>query len=616
MPEFVNPNNYTVHLIGPDGQLVKVKAGGHKNLSEYFNKYCARGFIRLVTGAAVSPAPTPVRPVQARLHKTIKPVIEPVKPHIRPVLKSKIVQHRVGRVVGRPVNTDSTELLKTNLARNNYPISNNIGVGILSYNRAASLQRLIQSIVNNTDLRRTTIFISDDASTDSATNAYLDELARNPNLIVLRNQHRLGVAGNSNRLLRCLARFRYGLLLNDDVEIIGSNWEYFYPAALDRTGLHHLLYRQQGVYGAERGDAIAVAGLTLHKVVDKPHGAVLAFTQHFVQQVGYFDEQYGMYGMEHVDWSQRAWELGVQGPGFFDVAGSDRLFRINADPSAVDNRTQLLQDAKEIFANRVVRAVPLTPASAVPEIAYIIPIRNFERTKSILTVVNNIRAQRFPVVHIIMVEQDQASQIDLAAYQPINYYLVNAPENHLFNKSKAFNLGVSKAPCELVILHDADILAHGHYTGAVATILATHDACHVGNTVIYTSPEAMQTINATGIVDTAVKCERTVGYYEGGSLACTKRAFWAVGGFNEDYWGYGVEDCDFYARLSESSRWKEDRVFDFLHLWHSRVQGWVAHHEANKVLETSLKQKSIAERIQLQHQQLRRAGYGPHLEAT
>ncbi len=55
---------------------------------------------------------------------------------------------------------------------------------------------------------------------------------------------------------------------------------------------------------------------------------------------------------------------------------------------------------------------------------------------------------------------------------------------------------------------------------------------------------------------------------------------------------HNCEDCDFYARLSGGSKWVEDRVFDFLHLWHGRVDGWNQHHEKNKKLENELKRKS------------------------
>lgn len=464
------------------------------------------------------------------------------------------------QIVGQSVGRDPNELLRTNLDRNNYPVSNNIGVGILSYNRHTSLRRLIDSIIRNTDLRRTTVFISDDASNDPATQQYLAELTNNPNFIVIRNDERLGIAGNSNRLLRCLSRFRYGLVLNDDVEILNRDWEYFYPEVMNQTGLHHLMYRQKGVYGADRGVSVQKNGTTLLRVEDKPHGAILAFDDSFLKTVGYFDESFGLYGMEHVDWSQRAWELGLQETGFFDASGSDSFFHLYAESSAVQDRPRLLQEARAKFAGR--RAFYIAPSAStlLPEIAYVIPFRNFERTASIQTVVNNLRAQRFPVVHLVMVEQDDRSRIDLSVHKPVGHYLATAPDNPLFNKSRAFNLGVAKAPCEMVILHDADMLAQGHYTQVVAGILKDHESCHIGSTVMYTNQDSTQKINDTGIVDHQAKCDRVVGYYEGGSLAVTKKGYWKVGGFNEDYWGYGCFVAGAPLVLADGSIMAIDKV--------------------------------------------------------
>lgn len=630
MPEFLNPNNYAVHLPGPDGVVTKV--GGRKRvvLSEFYKRYESRGFLKEVkTGQPHVPIPpAATRQIQARVNNSGRQ-----KSPAKPVNKEKVKRPEIARarkiaaisrrepapvpqarvrerqIVGRAVNGNPNEILRTNLTAGNYPVSNNVGVGILSFNRAGSLRRLIDSVLKHTDLRRTTVFISDDASTDPATVAYLDDLARNPNFVVLKNDNRLGIAGNSNRLLRCLSRFRYGLLLNDDVEVLRNNWEHFYSQAMVKSGLHHFAYRQNGVYGATRGEAVQVGGLNCVKVMEKPHGAVLAFDQEVLKTAGYFDESYGLYGMEHVDWSQRIWEVGLQEPGFFDAVGSDESFRLHPDNSAVAERSKHLAAARRVFGERRPQRVDPTDASRVPEVAYVIPFRDFERSDSILTVTNNIRAQRFPVVHLILAEQDQASKIDLERYSPVTHVLVPSG-NPLFNKSMAFNRGVSLAPCSAIILHDADMLAPGHYTTDVVATLTSHDACHMGGTVLYTVKETMEAVNRTGIVDGSVHCDRMVGYYEGGSLACTKRAYWLIGGFNEDYWGYGCEDCDFFARLSSTPSWFENRSFDFLHLWHSRVGGWHGHHEANRNLEATLKRLPMAERIQLQLDQLRRLGYG------
>ena len=40
-----------------------------------------------------------------------------------------------------------------------------------------------------------------------------------------------------------------------------------------------------------------------------------------LDKCGFFDEDYGKYGMEHVDWSMKPYDFGVQENGFFDVVG-------------------------------------------------------------------------------------------------------------------------------------------------------------------------------------------------------------------------------------------------------------------------------------------------------
>lgn len=646
MPEYINPNAFTVHLSGPDGKIIKVKSRQKVVLTEFFDRYRARGFIKLSSEVGTQPT-VQSQKIQAKINLTtrinrrpnqsISPVRQPIQQipsqHIQIPTQEQLIQDRKRRreeitktrkisrkpqktvvdrgnqIVGRTINTNPTELLKHNLAKGGYPISNNIGVGILSYNRKSSLQRLINSIIATTDLRRTTVFISDDGSTNEDLKSYLDELSQNDNFVIIRNEKRIGVAGNTNRLLRCLSRFAYGLILNDDIEIVGQGWDTFYVDAIQKSGMHHFLYRQEGVYGANIGNNVVVNGINMHVVTERPHGAVLAFTNTMLDKCGYFDESYGLYGMEHVDWSRKAWEFGLQPSGYFDVDGSDRFFHLHSDVSAVVDRQALLLSAKKKFESRIVQRCSPTDASRVPEISYIIPFRNIGRTDAIKTIVNNIRSQRFPVIDIYLVEQDSESRINVSEFNPVKYYLAIEIDKLLFNKSMAFNLAASKVVTDKMILHDADIMVQGNYTSFVYKTLDVYTACHVGNSVIYADADSSNIINSTGLVTNQTRCERVVGYFEGGSLACHTKTYWKCGAFNEDFWGYGCEDCDFYARLAAVSAWCENRTFDFLHLWHGRVPGWNAHHETNRRIEASLTSRPMDDRIKLQYSQLSKLGY-------
>ena len=49
MPEYINHNSHPVHLTGPNGEVIKVASRQKVVLSDFFDRYRQRGFIRLVT---------------------------------------------------------------------------------------------------------------------------------------------------------------------------------------------------------------------------------------------------------------------------------------------------------------------------------------------------------------------------------------------------------------------------------------------------------------------------------------------------------------------------------------------------------------------------------------
>lgn len=623
MPEYINHNGYTVHLTGPDGRIIRLAAQQRMVLPAFFEIYRNRGMIKLSSEAnrlsAAQQERNRLAPIQQKQNRSDRkkdlPRLEkpPQKDH--PIMPGRRPEHRtvtpdVRReyflqrvknsdnkpVVGKQVRGDATEALKNQLEINSYAISNDIAVGVLSYNRATSLRRCIASIVQHTNLLKTTLFISDDASTDPETLKLLDDLTANRNIVVIRNAARLGIAGNTNRLLRCMQRFKYAFLVNDDIEILADGWERIYTDAMAKSGLVHLIHRQPEVYGARIGKPEQIKTASLLKTDDKPQGAMLVLDTKCLSSVGYFDESFGLYGMEHVDWSTKVFEARLQPKGFFDVAGSLEYIKLHSEQSAVDGRVKLLADARQKFEKRSGRAVHPTEASAVPGLSVVIPYRELQRNQSLLTVINNMKALRVPCVQIVLVEQDSETRLSGVDLSTIDYHFVPNGEKTLFNKSKAFNKGVQKSIHDIVLLHDADILVSTTYGKDLLELFKTKNACHIGQTVIYANPEGTQQINDHQEVR-SVPCDRIVGYFEGGSLAARKSVYWSVGGFNEDFYGYGCEDCDFFARLSSVSDFYNDRYHKFVHLWHPRADNWGEHHDINRAIERKLCATPMHERI-------------------
>lgn len=623
MPDYINPNGYTVHLTGPDGRVVRVKSRQTLHLPPFFDKYRQRGMIKLLSEANQMSAPSSVLPTklaQSPKPPQRSPLVRQPQPAPRETPQSNVPQPRArkaiqrqitnavnarrdaDKIVGKITKGDANDALKQILSIDSMPISNNIGIGILSYNRISTLKRLIESIINNTNLDRTTVFISDDGSSDPSVVQYLSELKASGKFVVLQNTSQLGIAANTNRLLRCLIRFDYALLLNDDTEVLSHNWEYFYVNAMKKTGFKHFIHREPGIYGAQAGESVVVSDVTLQKVTDKPQGAILAFDTNAIDAIGYFDESYGIYGMEHVDWSTKIYEAGLQQPGFFDVAGSHKYFKLHNEKSSVESKAECLRRAKDLFSSRTFKKCEPTPGTSVPAVSVVIPYRELQRNESLKTIIENIRASRFPVIDIALVEQDDHSKVSSIDLGKVTKILVPNGRLPLFNKSLAFNVGVQNAIYDKVILHDADIIATAKYVDDVYNVLNNSPACHIGKTVVYANQETTHLVNADKTVSHA-KCERIVGYFEGGSLAVTKSAYWQVGGFNEDFYGYGCEDCEFFARLSSISNFCNSRVHGFLHLWHPRADNWNAHHNDNKALERNLCIMPMELRIQQQVKQ-------------
>lgn len=610
--EYLNPNPFAVQLIGPDKKTINVPRYSRIVLTDwYIAKYTPRYLkvikylndaeattVRLARPTKDKPAksiiPKQPKPEKHKASKIGIPTRAPVRAAPRGYRRNQI--RTPGRpIVGHRAKGDANLMYQKLVEDETYPISNNIGIGILSFNRLGSLQRLIESIRKYTDLTKTTIFVSDESTNDEVR----DWLAHQSDIVCVLNKTRLGIAGNTNRLLRCLSRFKYKILLNDDVEILHKGWDSFYFEAMEKTGFHHFCYRQTGIYGVTTRYETRSEhkGYKINTVTTKPQGSILSFDEEAFKAVGYFDESFGIYGMEHVDWSNRIAKSKIQSPGYHDLHGSEQYFKIWDEESAIPDRISLYHQSKTVF-NKLASIddriyVKPTENSIVPSVSYVIPCRDTgSRTSSIPTVVSNIKAQRFPHIEIIVMEQDATARISDAFIMPARHGLVkNMYENQPFCKSAAFNAGVSKASNELLILHDADILVPGWYTSKIFKNLQDHDSCHLGQQVLYLIKQSTIDVNQTRTLNTNKICDHVVDYFEGGSLSIKKSAYIKMGGFDEKFLGYGMEDCEFYQRMKHRTNFIEDRTVKMVHLWHDRTLGWEERHRINKIYFENMQSK-------------------------
>ena len=632
--EFVNPNQHSVHLMGPDKKVIVVGGKQKVVLQDWFSRY-APNFIRPVRGverdsiSVINPNTRPQIQVARATRPKIPTGIKGIRVeyanravkilnerHGHPRQPTNIRNH--GPTVGKTTfhGEVATKYFQMIIPSFRICLSNDIGVGILSYNRLGSIQRLLASIATHTNLQRTTVFVSDESSQPE-----VKQWLRTVDWIVLLdNQERLGVAGNTNRLIQCLDRFRHKIILNDDVEILAKGWEQFYPVATAESGIHHFCFRQLGVYGAAKTGVVEtrIKSRLIKSVHDKPQGAVIAYDDAVAKVAGFMDESMGLYGMEHVDWSNRVSLSGIQPRGFHDVEGSEQFFRLHNESSAVEGRVQLLLKARELWesvkTNPARIHVQRTPRSDVPSISCIIPCRGLERQKSVDAVIACVKGQNFPAIEILVVEQDETEKIRLSQFA--RKLFIRAPREQPFCKAVAFNKGVAETKHLQLVLQDGDIIFHRDYLKKLISALKGQQGVHIGKEVIYMDGASTNEIISQFRVSESLKSSQVVGYFEGGSLACTKQAFFACGGFLEEFIGYGCEDCDFFNRLKNLGKFFDVRTEAFIHLDHGRPPGWKEIHTKNKKLFANLKiGHDMTQLSGYCRGKLRTAGYGPLMDS-
>ena len=326
----------------------------------------------------------------------------------------------------------------------------------------------------------------------------------------------------------------------------------------------------------------------------------MAFNSKAFNTVGYFDMSFGPYGMEHVDWSRRLWLSGIQKPGYHDISGSNRYFKIHNDKSSVSSKSGFSEAKKKFegYKNDKSRIyIKPDDLSVVPAITYVIPYRSGQdRGVAVEAVVSNVRAQQFPRIEIIVVEEDQNQQLSPGKFWPSKHMFVKGGVD--FCKAAAFNAGVFNAGCGRVVMHDADILIPRSYTTKVHKLLDVFASCHIGRHVIYMSRGSTQKILQSDNIDPKMECDRIVGYFEGGSLACRKKTFMQLGGFCEEFKGYGNEDCEFFERLHECTKMYNERTVDLIHLWHGRTGGWGSKHRINGAIHKRLTRIGMDKRLE------------------
>jgi glycosyltransferase involved in cell wall biosynthesis len=209
-----------------------------------------------------------------------------------------------------------------------------------------------------------------------------------------------------------------------------------------------------------------------------------------------------------------------------------------------------------------------------------------------------LKSQQGCSVEIIVVEQSWEPLLHEKSIEGVRYLHARSTcEKMAFNKSWALNVGARHARSDILIFHDGDMLAPESYASAVCEIVDRgYQAARIPRLVFYPSRADSEFIQREFRLDAVNKVANVRQNCRGISLAITKDAYWAIGGHDESFYGWGGEDDEILQRV-QTLRMYSGGFLPFVHLWHAWQIEKYSHMKMRKSFSIEKLQTPVAERI-------------------
>ncbi len=248
-----------------------------------------------------------------------------------------------------------------------------------------------------------------------------------------------------------------------------------------------------------------------------------------------------------------------------------------------------------LFMQRALRDYPIAlknqpeKSSAAIDISFIIGHRGLERLPHLLLTLRSIAAQADVSLECIVVEQSIKEDIKASLPNWARYIHTPLPRPDLpYCRSWALNVGARQAKGRLLVLHDNDFLVPQVYSSELMKEFSKgSEVINLKRFIFYLSQEGTQRIlhglsspnaligdpeldsrfRGNDMVEDAP--ERIVQNLEaGGSVAVSREAYFAIGGFDESFIGWGGEDNEFWDR-AQTQKICPYGYLPLVHLWHA-----------------------------------------------
>ena len=212
---------------------------------------------------------------------------------------------------------------------------------------------------------------------------------------------------------------------------------------------------------------------------------------------------------------------------------------------------------------------------AEAQVSFIIGHRGAQRVPQLLSTLATIAAQRGVACECVVVEQSDRDEVSKLLPSWVRYVHTPLPAPGMpYCRSWALNVGARAARGKVLVFHDNDMLVPQAYAAELwARSQAGYEVINLKRFIFYLNEAHSSAVCAGDRRLTAMPAEAIVQNTEGGgSVAMSRDAFFAIGGYDEAFVGWGGEDNEFWQRALTRKVWPF-AYLPIVHLWHAPQPG-------------------------------------------
>jgi hypothetical protein len=276
------------------------------------------------------------------------------------------------------------------------------------------------------------------------------------------------------------------------------------------------------------------------------------------------------------------------------LAGDPNLMRNRGESIASDGRgvrcdwtytselhlANVYPSTSRTLMRRALKTWPITLRDApqqtkTPSVSFLIGHRGLERLPNLLATLRSIAGQTGTTIECIVIEQSATKEIREKLPPWVRYLHTPVAPGFDYCRSATFNAAVPIARGEVIIAHDNDMLVPERYAMEVlARVIEGWQFIDLKRFIFYLTEDDTRAIfDGAPLRDD--RLATIVQNLKGGSIAATKDAYLAIGGFDEDFVGWGGEDLEFWERARAYGEVYEYGYLPIVHLWHRAQAGKV-----------------------------------------